>query len=161
MGGTPETLMGIPETLRNPVDVTVFVVEDVDGAERAEIGGGSVVARGLTMGNTPGVGVAAAELMPRLAISMEPIAIPVRGLPPGVVGAVDVGVEGVEAMPLEPAPHIPDTPTLPNVDDVDMPKIGSIPGSAVVADDADIPVPVVAPPVVVDAADPIVNPPPS
>jgi hypothetical protein len=170
---TPETLIGIPEMLRSPGAVTVFVVEDVDGARTVGIGGGSVVARGPTIGNTPGVGIAGAELTPRLAISHEPMGIPVLGTPPGVVGVVDVGVEGVEAMPLEPAPHIPDKPTVPVAEVVDIPEIGSIPGSVAVADGADIPADI--PPVVVlpdiavvptvaavaIVADPIVIPPPS
>lgn len=157
--------MGIPEMLRNPGDVTVFVVEDVDGAGRVGIGGGSVVARGLTMGKTPGVGIAGAELTPRLAISQEPRGSPVLVTPPGVVGIVDVvGVEDAEAMPLEPAPHIPDTPTVPIAEVVDIPEIGNSSGSAV-ADGADMPVyiPPVVPAVAAVAidADPIVIPPPS
>src|SRR4051812_30071906 len=44
-----------------------------------------------TMGNTPTVGTAGAELTPRLAISVEASGIPVRAKPPGTVGNVDVG----------------------------------------------------------------------
>jgi hypothetical protein len=152
------------DTPNDPKGVQPMVVESGGGLVTVGIGGGGVIASVPTVGNTPGVGIAAAELMPRLAISEEPSGIPVRGLPPGVVGVVDVGVEGVEAMPLEPAPHIPDTPALPIADVVDIPEIGSNPGSVVFAEDADIPVPVVVPSdvaVVPDAADPIVNPPPS
>ena len=74
-----------------------------------------------TMGNTPVVGTAGAELTPRLLISIEPNGIPVRAPPPGVVGNVDVDV-GVddEAMLLEPEPHIPDIPSIPK--DVDVPN---------------------------------------
>jgi hypothetical protein len=43
-----------------------------------------------TVGNTLIVGTAAAELTPRLPISIDPSGIPVRAPPPGVVG--DVGV---------------------------------------------------------------------
>src|SRR5436189_6274852 len=46
-----------------------------------------------TMGNTPIVGTAGAELTPRLLISIEPNGIPVRATPPGAVGDVDVGVD--------------------------------------------------------------------
>jgi hypothetical protein len=149
--------------LDTPIDPNVvqpLVVEGGSALARTGTGGGAI-AGVPTVGNTPSVGIAGAELTPRLAISQDPIGIPVLGLPPIVVGVVDVGVEGVEAIPLEPAPHIPDTPTLPVARFVDIPEIGSNPGSAVVADDVDIPV---VPPdvgVVPDAADPIANPPPS
>jgi hypothetical protein len=73
---------------------------------------GSVVPGVVTNGDANGVGSVAQELTPRLAISEEPSGIPVLGLPPGVVGAVDVGVDG-EASPIEPALHIPVTPTVP------------------------------------------------
>jgi len=63
-----------------------------------------------TVGNTLIVGTAAAELTPRLPISVDPIGIPVRAPPPGVVGDVDAGVDD-EAILLEPEPHIPDRPT--------------------------------------------------
>jgi hypothetical protein len=43
-----------------------------------------------TVGNTLIVGTAAAELTPRLPISIDPSGIPVRAPPPGVVGGVDV-----------------------------------------------------------------------
>src|SRR5258705_277448 len=77
-----------------------------------------------TMGNTPIVGTAGAELTPRLLISIEPNGIPVRAPPPGVVGNVDadVGVDD-EAMLLEPEPHIPDIPDVPSIaKDVDVPN---------------------------------------
>src|SRR4051812_10018338 len=71
-------------------------------------GAGSVTAG--TVGNvkamvgvTVMVGTAAAELTPRLPISVEPIAMPVRGTPPGVVG--DVGVDDAARLP-DPAPHM-------------------------------------------------------
>jgi hypothetical protein len=66
-----------------------------------------------TNGDTLGVGIVAQGLTPRLAISQEPSGIPVLGLPPGVVGVVDVGVDADVARPLEPGLHIPDTPTVP------------------------------------------------
>jgi hypothetical protein len=71
-------------------------------------GAGSVTAG--TVGNveamvgvTVMVGTAAAELTPRLPISVEPIGMPVRGTPPGVVG--DVGVDDAARLP-DPAPHM-------------------------------------------------------
>ena len=81
-----------------------------------------------TVGNTPMVGTAAAELTPRLPISVDPSGIPVRAPPPGVVG--DVGVDD-EAILLEPEPHIPDVAEIP--DDVDVPDIAVAPDVAAVA----------------------------
>jgi hypothetical protein len=86
-----------------------------------------------------------------LPISVDPIGIPVRAPPPGVVGDVDVGVED-EIMLLEPEPHIPDMPevcSIPVV--VDIPEVAEIP------DDVDIP-DVAA---LAGAAVPIAIPPPS
>jgi hypothetical protein len=80
-----------------------------------------------TMGNTPVVGTAGAELTPRLLISVEPNGIPTGAAPPGVVGDVDVGVED-EAMLLEPEPHIPDRPEVSSIPDVvDSPDVPDIP----------------------------------
>ena len=112
-----------------------------------------------TTGDTFVVGTAAAELTPRLPISIEPNGIPVRAPPPDVVGAVDVGVDD-EAMLLEPAPHIPDNPDVSNIpEDVDIPDVAEIP------DDVDIPdvamVPDVAPVVGVAVPVAIPIPPPS
>src|ERR1700760_1236534 len=79
--------------LDTPIDPNVVqpaVVEYGSGLVIAGTGGGSAIVKVPTVGNTPGVGTAAAELTPRLPISQEPIGIPVLGLPPGVVGAVDV-----------------------------------------------------------------------
>jgi hypothetical protein len=81
----------------------------------------------LTLGNTPAVGTAGAELTPRLLISVEPNGIPVRAAPPNVVGNVDVGAVD-EAMLFEPEPHIPDAP-----------DVSGIPGVGDIADVADIP----------------------
>jgi hypothetical protein len=74
----------------------------------AVFGAGSVTAG--TVGNveamvgvTVMVGTAAAELIPRLPISVEPIGMPVRGTLPGVVG--DVGVDDAARLP-DPAPHM-------------------------------------------------------
>jgi hypothetical protein len=88
-----------------------------------------------TMGSTPVVGTAGAELTPRLLISMEPNGIPVRAKPPGVVGNVDadVGVDD-EAILLEPEPHIPDIPDVLSIaKDVDVPDV------IVISDDVDVP----------------------
>jgi hypothetical protein len=106
------------------------VVEGVDGAVTVGIVGGSIVPRVPAIGDTLSVGIVAAELTPRLAISQEPSGIPVLGLPPGVVGVVDVGVVGDVAMSPELNPQSPDTPTVPIPEVVDIPEIGSMPGSA-------------------------------
>src|SRR5882672_12481736 len=118
-----------------------------------------------TMGSTPVVGTAGAELTPRWPISMEPNGIPVRAKPPGVVGNVDVDV-GVddEAMLLEPEPHIPDIPDVSSI-----PEDADIPDGTDISDDVDVPgvavgsvvaaVPVVAG--VAGAALPAAAPPPS
>jgi hypothetical protein len=102
-----------------------------------------------TLGATLSVGTAAAELTPRLPISVDPNGIPVRAAPPGVVG--DVGVED-EAMLPEPEPHIPD-----------MPEVCSIPDVAEIADDVESPGEVDIPDVaaVAGAAVPTPIPPPS
>jgi hypothetical protein len=87
----------------------------------------------LVKGDMFGVGIAGAELTPRLVISMESNGIPVRATPPGVVGDIDVGVDD-EAMLVEPEPHIPVIPDVSIIpDDVDIPDVAEIP------DDADIP----------------------
>jgi hypothetical protein len=95
------------------------------------------------------IGTPVAELTPRFPISVDPSGIPVRGLPPGTTGEVDVDDE---AMLVEPEPHIPDKPdvsSIPEVadipDDADIPEVAALPGMAAVA----------------GAADPTVNPPPS
>ena len=87
----------------------------------------------LTKGDMFVVGIAGAELTPRLVISMESNGIPVRATPPGAVGDVDVGVDD-EAMLLEPEPHIPDIPDVSiTPEDVDIPDVADIPGIAIVS----------------------------
>ncbi|MGY3605165.1 MULTISPECIES: hypothetical protein [unclassified Bradyrhizobium] len=77
--------------------------------------------------DTPGVGTGAAELTPRLPISVESRGMPVRLTPPIVVGEVDDGVD--DAMTLvEPEPHIPDVPDVSMMPDaVAMPELSSVP----------------------------------
>jgi hypothetical protein len=119
------------------------------------------------------VGIAGAELTPRLLISMAPNGIPVRAAPPGTVGdvdaaEVDVGIDDA-AMLLEPEPHIPDVPDVSIIpEDVEPPDAAAIPGIAMVSGTA-VPVvtvltvvagvPVVA--AVAGAAVPAAVPPPS
>ena len=110
-----------------------------------------------TVGNTLFVGTVAAELTPRLPISVDPNGIPVRAPPPGVVGDVDVGVDD-EAILLEPEPHIPDIPEVSSIPEVvDIPDVAEIPDDVDVADIA------VAPDVaaVAGIAAPAAVPPPS
>jgi hypothetical protein len=118
------------------------------------------------VGNTLIVGTAAAELTPRLPISVDPNGSPVRALPPSVVGDVDVGVDD-EATLLDPEPHIPDIPEVSSVpevvdipdvprrlDEVDTPDVDA-PDIAAVPDIAALPA------VVALAGVPIPIPPPS
>jgi hypothetical protein len=144
-----------------PEVVLVVVEKVVDG----DVTVGTVGTNGVvpTVGNTLIVGTAAAELTPRLPISVDPIGIPVRAPPPGVVGDVDVGVDD-EAILLEPEPHIPDIPevsSIPDVadiaddddipDDIDVPDVAVLPDIAPVAGDV---VPIAVPPPSKVAVDP-------
>ena len=97
----------------------------VDGAVTV----GIVSAKLPVTSGTAGVGSSAAELTPRLPISVEPKGTPVFGLPPGVVGAVEVGLDDA-AMLLEPEPHMPDMPAVSSVPD--------IPGLCIVPDVIDM-----------------------
>jgi hypothetical protein len=131
----------------------VLVVADEAAAGGVTVGMVGATAIGPTkptLGVTLNVGTAAAELTPRLPISVDPIGIPVRAPPPGVVGDVDVGVEE-ETMLLEPEPHIPDMPEV-----CSMPEVVDIPDVADIPDEVDIPDVAVA-----GAAVPIAIPPPS
>jgi hypothetical protein len=105
-------------------------------------------------GNTLIVGTAAAELTPRLPISIDPNGIPVRAPPPGVVGDVDVGVDD-EAILLEPEPHIPDNPDVSSVPEVaDIPDVADVPDDIDVAAVAGVAVPTAVPPPSKLAVDP-------
>jgi len=117
-----------------PGTVMVFVVVVGVGAVMTGVTGTvvGVVMPGpavFTNGDTFGAGIVAQELTPRLAISQEPSGRPTLGLPPGVVGVVDVGVDGDIGGPLDPAPHIPDTPIVPIAEPIDIPPIGNVSGS--------------------------------
>jgi hypothetical protein len=93
---------------------------------------GTTGARAPTVGDAVIIGTAAAELTPRLLISVDPIGIPVRATPPATVGAV--GVDD-EATLLEPEPHIPDNPDVSIVPGfVDIPDVAGVPDVAVVED---------------------------
>lgn len=113
------------------------VVDDA-GVESVGVGGIVEVPTLLVVGNTPIVGTAAAELTPRLPISVEPSGIPVRAVPPGAMGDVDVGVDE-DATLLEPEPHIPDNPDVCSIPDVvDIPELDEVPDIAVESDMAPV-----------------------
>jgi hypothetical protein len=134
----------------------VVVDEGAGGDATTGIVGAIKVPRELVVGSTLIVGTAAAELTPRLPISVEPSGIPVRAAPPGVVGDVEVGVEEA-AMLLEPEPHIPDMPEVSSMPEVvDIPDVADIPDEVDIPDVIDIPDAAVA-----GAAAPIAIPPPS
>src|ERR1700757_2979725 len=80
----------------------VVVGERAGGDAKAGIVGAAESPSELVAGSTLIVGTAAAELTPRLPISVDPSGIPVRATPPGVVDDVEVGVEK-EGMLLDPA----------------------------------------------------------
>jgi hypothetical protein len=127
-------MKGVIPTALAVADETVGIVDT-----------GPIVA---TVGDTLTIGTAAAELTPRLPISVDPNGIPVRAAPPGVTGVVDVGADD-EAMLLEPEPHMPDNPEVSII-----PEVVEIPDVAGIPDDVDIPD-------VAAVAVPVVNPPPS
>jgi len=112
-----------------PKDEHPDVAIEAGAAEGAVTVGtvGTVGAMLPVTGGAAGVGSSAAELTPRLLISVEPRGMPVFGLPPGVVGAVEFGLEDA-AMLLEPEPHMPDMPAVSSVPDVvDNPELCVIP----------------------------------
>jgi hypothetical protein len=129
--------------------VLPVVDKGAGGDVTAGIVGAVKIPSELVVGATLIVGTAAAELTPRLPISIDPSGTPVRAAPPGVIG--DVGVEE-EAVLLEPEPHIPD-----------MPEVSSMPEVVGIPDVADIPIDVDMPDVaaVAGAVVPIAIPPPS
>ena len=105
-----------------------------------EMAGGDVTAGIVATGIAkPGVGATvivgpgttATELTPRLPISIEPSGIPVRGMPPVVVG--DVGVDEA-AMLVDPEPHIADIPAVSITPEADM-----APALCVIPDVIDMP----------------------
>jgi hypothetical protein len=101
----PGIVFGAPVMFGIPVMASVGAATAVIFAAGSVTDGtvGIVGAMVLMVGPTVMVGTIAAELTPRLPISVEPIGMPVRGTPPGVVG--DVGVDDAARL-LEPAPHM-------------------------------------------------------
>jgi hypothetical protein len=174
--GIPVTLAVIPETLPGIAVVAVKVGSGAVVTGVAGIAGGAAPGPAmLANGDKLGVGIVAQEPTPRLAISQEASGIPVLGLPPGVVGAVDIGADGDIGGPFDAKLHIPETPTVSVEEVVDIPEVGNIPGSVDVRDGDGIPaisvlpdvamllviVPMPAVAAVAVVADPIAIPPPS
>ena len=101
-GDRAGTVLCIPEMFGIPVMGSVAAgTVVVFGAESVTAGTIGIVE--AMVGVTVMAGTVAAELTPRLPISVEPIGMPVRGTPPGVVG--DVGVDDAARLP-DPAPHM-------------------------------------------------------
>jgi hypothetical protein len=136
---TPALPVPMSPALPVPALPTPLLTEQV--AVLAVVGKAGIVGIGAlgptvpTTGKTPVVGTAGAELTPRLAISVEPIGIPVRAAPPDVMGTVDAAVGADdEAMLLDPEPHIPDIPDVSSIpEDVDVPD------ATVISGDVDVP----------------------
>ena len=140
----PTVLAGVDEAMGG--DVTMGIV-GINGVELPTV---------PTVGNTLFVGTVAAELTPRLPISVDPNGIPVRAPPPYIV---DVGIDD-EAVLVEPEPHIPDSPEVSNIPEVvDIPDVADIPDDIDVPDPDDIEAPDVV--AVAGAVVPIAVPPPS
>jgi hypothetical protein len=164
----PGIVFGAPVMFGIPVMGSVVAATAVVfGADRATAGTvGIVGAMVLMVGPTVMVGTIAAELIPRLPISVEPIGMPVRGTPPGVMG--DVGVDDAARLP-EPAPHmlwVPDVSIRADVGgmsdddiaDVDVPGIMDIVLCGVtLPTSTPPPSKVVADPNIVDGAVPMVE----
>jgi len=109
------------------------------------------------VGVTVMTGTAAAELTPRLPISVEPIGMPVRGTPPGVVG--DVGVDDAARLP-EPAPHmlwVPDVSIRADVGEIPDDDIAIVLGGVTVPTGMPPPSNVFVEPNIVDGAVPMVE----
>jgi hypothetical protein len=153
----PGIVLGVPVMFGIPVMGSVAAVTAVVfGAESVTAGTvGAVVATALMVGPTVMVGTIAAELTPRLPISVDPIGMPVRGTPPGV--NADVGVDDAATL-FEPAPHILWVPEVSiradvgGMPDDDMADVVDIPGIDIAL--CDVTVPTAMPPPSKDAADP-------
>ncbi|MET3905800.1 hypothetical protein ABID59_000121 [Bradyrhizobium sp. S3.3.6] len=103
-----------------PRDEHPGVTTEADAAGGVTIGiAGRIGARLPVTSGTAGVGSSAAELTPRLPISVEPKGSPVLELPPAVVGTVEVGPEDA-AMLLEPEPHMPDMPAVSSAPEIGL-----------------------------------------
>jgi hypothetical protein len=99
-------------------------------AGNVTVGTAGAIAVGSTLpekGDAVGVGTGAAELTPRLVISVESSGMPTGLLPELVDEDVDIGVED-ELTLVEPEPHIPDIPDVSMIPDaVAIPELCSMP----------------------------------
>jgi len=153
----PGIVLVVPVMFGIPVIGSVAAVAAVVfGAESVTAGTvGDVGVTALMVGPTVMVGTIAAELTPRLPISVEPIGMPVRATPPGVTA--DVGVVDAATL-LAPAPHmlcVPDVSTRADVGEIpddDIADVVDISGIDIAL--CDVPVPTAMPPPSKEAADP-------
>jgi len=155
----PGTVLGTPVMFGIPVmgsvgavTAVVFGVGSVT-ADTVEI----VEGMALTVGVTVMIGTAAAELTPRLPISVEPIGMPVRGTPPGAVG--DIGVDDAARLP-EPAPHmlwVPEVSIRADVGEIPDDDIAIVLGGVTVPTGTPPPSNVLVEPNIVDGAVPMVE----
>jgi hypothetical protein len=156
----PGIVFGAPVMFGIPVMASVGAATAVIFAAGSVTDGtvGIVGAMVLMVGPTVMVGTIAAELTPRLPISVEPIGMPVRGTPPGVVG--DVGVDDAARL-LEPAPHmlwVPEVSIRADVGGIpDVPIIDVVLCGMTVPTATPPPSKVVAEPNIVDGAVPMVE----
>lgn len=117
----PGTRLGVLEEMPVVVDPVPIVGDAIGGGEVARGIVGAVGVGALAVGAMVMPGTAAAELTPRLPISVESRGMPVRAVPPGVSG--DVGVDEAATLP-EPEPHMPDMPDVSIMADVAAIDIG-------------------------------------
>jgi hypothetical protein len=118
VGANDDPLGLLPGTVNGPP----LPVLAVAGEEVSAVGSDGIAPK---VGETLSVGTAAAELTPRLPISVDPNGIPVRATPPGVVGADDA------ARLLPPAPHMPDNPDV-STPEVGIPAVAGVPSAMAV-----------------------------
>jgi hypothetical protein len=153
------TVLGVPVMFGIPVIGSVDVATAVVFAAGSATAGTEVIigAMGLMVGATVMIGTGAAELTPRLPISVEPIGMPVRGTPPGVVGAV--GVDDAARLPA-PAPHmlwVPDVSIRAEVGEIPDDDIAIVLGGVTVPTGMPPPSKLVADPNIVEGAVPMVE----
>ena len=150
--GTP-VMFGIP--VMGSVGAVTAVVFGVGNVTEDTVG--IVEGMALTVGVTVMIGTAAAELTPRLPISVEPIGMPVRGTPPGAVG--DIGVDDAARLP-EPAPHmlwVPEVSIRADVGEIPDDDIAIVLGGVTVPTGTPPPSNVLVEPNIVDGAVPMVE----
>ena len=146
-------MFGIP--VMGSVDVATAVVFAAGSVTAGTVGIIGVMV--LSVGVTLMIGTAAAEETPRLPISVEPIGMPVRGTPPGVVGAV--GVDDAARLPA-PAPHmlwVPDVSIRADVGEMPDDDIAIVLGGVTVPTGMPPPSKLAADPNIVEGAVPMVE----